>query len=415
MNWNTIRKDFTPLSKKAEGKKTIYFDNACSTLKPVGVIKAMQCYFEEYPGCGGKRASHYFGARTEQECANARKKTAEFINAKNSEVVWTKNTTESINLVAKSLKPRGQNIVCSVLDHHSLLLPFNKRCTENNMELRVVECGSECEITAEKFSEEIDKNTELVAVTHASNVAGSILPVREIIKIAHENNALVLVDGAQFAPHKAINVKKLDADFYCFSMHKMLGPSMGVLYGKEHLLKELNQFMIGGGTIRDVKYENRCFAPDYLSAPNKFEAGLQDYASIIGSGAAIEYLKDIGMKNIEKREKMLCKKMLEKITVIDSAKMIGPLNERERVATFSMILKKTASPKDIAEYLDSELPSHRIMLRAGTHCANPLHYFLGLNPSGGDGSLRASLYFYNSIEEIEFFAQELEKVLKKVK
>ena len=198
-------------------------------------------------------------------------------------------------------------------------------------------------------------------------------------------------------------------------MHKMLGPSMGVLYGKEHLLKELNTFMVGGGTIRDVKYESHCFAPEYLSAPNKFEAGLQDYAGIIGSGAAIDYLERIGMKNIEKREKRLCKKMLEEISAIGSVKIIGPLNERERVATFSLILKKTASPKDIAEYLDSELPGRRVMLRAGTHCANPLHYFLGLNPSKGDGSLRASLYFYNSIEEIEFFAQELEKILKKVK
>jgi len=415
MNWNTVRKDFAPLNKKAEGKTAIYFDNACSTLKPASVIKAMQCYFEEYPGCGGKRASHYFSARTEQECANARKKTAEFINAKNSEVVWTKNSTESINLVANSLKKRGGNTVCSVLDHHSLLLPFHRRNAENNTGLRIVECDSECKVSAEKFSEEIDKNTELVAITHASNVAGSVLPAKEIIKIAHENNALAFVDGAQFAPHKTLDVKNLDADFYCFSMHKMLGPPLGVLYGKEHLLNELKQFMTGGGTIKDVEYENNKIFPEFLPPPNKFEAGLQDYAGIIGSGAAIDYLKRIGMKKIEEREKKLCKKMMEKVSAIDSVEIIGPLNERERVATFSLKLKKAINPKDIAEYLDCELPKHKIMLRAGTHCANPLHYFLGFNPSKGEGSLRASLYFYNSLEEIEFFAFELKKVLKKVK
>ncbi|RLG70458.1 MAG: cysteine desulfurase, partial [Candidatus Iainarchaeum archaeon] len=307
MDWNNIRQDFPALNIKSEGKIPIYFDNACNTLRPACVIEAIREYLEEHPGCAGKRSSHYFSKTTEQKCREAREKLASFIGANSNEIVWTKNTTESINLVANSLEiKKGQNIVCSILDHHSLLLPFYKKCSESGAELRIVECNKECKIDAEKFAEKVDKNTAVVAITHASNVAGTILPVKEIVKIAHENDTLALVDGAQFVPHKAIDMKKLDADFYCFSMHKMLGPSMGVLYGKEALLEELNLFMVGGDTIRDVVYKDGKLFPEFLPAPKKFEAGLQNYAGIIGSGAAVEYLKRIGMENIEKQEWRLC-------------------------------------------------------------------------------------------------------------
>jgi cysteine desulfurase/selenocysteine lyase len=415
MDWNNIRQEFPALNKKVDEKTTIYFDNACNTLRPARVIEAMREYLEEHPGCAGKRSSHYFSKETEQKCREAREKLAKFIGAKTNEVVWTKNTTESINLVANSLEvKKGQNVVCSSLAHHSLLLPFHKKCAESNAELRVVECDNECKINAEKFAERIDKNTAIVAITHASNVAGTILPAKEIIKIAHENDALALVDGAQFVPHKALDVRKLDADFYCFSMHKMLGPSMGVLYGKEALLEDLNLFMVGGDTIRDVVYKDGQLFPEFLPAPKKFEAGLQNYAGIIGSGAAIEYLKRIGMEDIEERERRLCKRIIEKLSQIDEVEIVGPLDEKARVATVSLILKKKISAKDVAEYFDTELEKYRIMLRAGAHCANPLHYFLGLNPSKGEGTLRASLYFYNTIEEIDIFVNELNNLLKRV-
>lgn len=416
MDWLKIREDFPVLNKKIEGKRVIYFDNACNTLRPNCVIDAIVDYLKNHPGCAGKRSSHYFSKETEEKCQEAREKLAKFIKALPSEIVWTKNTTEAINLVANSLRiKKEQNVVCSILDHHSLLLPFYKRCSETQAELRIVECSKECTIDAERFAEKIDENTAIVAITHASNVAGTILPVKEIIKIAHENNALALVDGAQYAPHKAIDVKKLDADFYCFSMHKMLGPALGILYGKEDVLNELKLFMVGGDTIKDVVYRNGQLLPDFLPAPKRFEAGLQDYAAIIGTGAAINYLKKIGMENIEEREQKLCKKMMRNISQISEVRVVGPIDVKKRVATFSLILEKTISPKDVAEYFDTELKKYKIMLRAGAHCANPLHYFLGMNPSKGEGTLRASLYFYNTPEEIDIFTYELEKLLEKVK
>ena len=415
MNWHNIRRDFPSLNKKNEGKIPIYFDNACNTLRPRCVIDSMRIYFEDHPGCAGKRSSHYFSKETEEKCRVARKEVADFINANEHEIVWTKNTTESINLVANSFKiKKNQNVVCSIMDHHSLLLPFYKKCADSGAELRIVECKTDCTIAAEQFADKIDKNTALVAITHASNVAGTILPVKEIIKIAHENGALALVDGAQFIPHRALDVKKLDADFYCFSMHKMLGPSLGVLYGKEALLEDLNLFMVGGDTIRDVVYKDGKIFPQFLPAPKKFEAGLQNYAGIIGSGTAVEYLKKLGMERIEKHEIKLSKRILEKLLQIQEVKIVGPLNESARVATISLILKKKISAKDIAEYFDTELEKYRIMLRADAHCANPFHYFLGLNPSKGEGTLRASLYFYNTFDEIDIFAEELNNLLKRV-
>ncbi len=408
-----FEEDFPLLGKRISGKKIIYFDNACSTLRPKQVSEAMQSYFTSHPGCGGQRSSHYFSKQTELKCRDSRKKTASFIGAKENEVVWAKNSTEAINLVANTIKlKKGENVVCSVLDHHSLLLPFQKRCLEEKAELRIVECKKDCTVTAEAFSEKIDSKTVLVGITHSSNVTGADSPAKKIVKAAHDAGALAFVDGAQFVPHHELNVKKLNPDFYCFSMHKMLGPSLGVLYGKEEVLEELGSFMVGGDTVKDVKYENGRIKPAFLPAPKKFEAGLQDYAGIIGSAAAIDFLEKIGFKKIEKKEKRLSREMLRGLQGLKNVKIVGPPHNRSSV--FSLVLNKKTSPKDIAEYLDTELESHRIMTRAGAHCANPLHYFIGLNPGKGEGTLRASLYFYNSVEEARIFSDELSKVLEKV-
>jgi len=409
MNWDSVRKDFPALEETRGGKRNVYFDNACNTLRPRQVIESIVEYYERHPGCAGKRSSHLFSKETEEKCAKARESVAAFINAKASEIVWVKNSTEALNLVANSMEfGKEENTVCSILDHHSLILPFHRKSPE----LKIIECNREGNIPVEKWQEAIGEKTRAVLITHASNVTGGIQPAKEIVKIAHENNAVAVVDGAQFAPHFPLDVKELDADFYCFSMHKMLGPSgMGVLYGKEEMLNELDNFLVGGDTIRDVEYRQERIHPEFLPAPKKFEAGLQNYAGIIGTGAAIEYLKGIGMEKIAERDEKLAKELIAELEKFKEVEIIGAKNEKERTATVSFILKKGISPKDVAEYLDTELKERRIMLRAGSHCANPFHYFLGLNPKKGDGTIRASLYFYNTEEEVRIFGEEFGKLI----
>ncbi|MFH1235127.1 MAG: aminotransferase class V-fold PLP-dependent enzyme [Candidatus Diapherotrites archaeon] len=416
MKWGKVRGDFPLLGKKIKGKRIIYFDNACNTLRPRQVIDSITDYHSRLSSCAGKRSSHALSKETEEKCIQAREKTERFINsADNGKIMWTKNTTEAVNLVANSLEiGKGKNVVCSVLDHHSLSLPFHKKSQKEGLELRVVECSRDGLFETEAWEKAIDRNTRAVLLTHASNVTGSILQAEEIIKIAHESKAIALLDCAQSAPHLQLDMKKLDCDFACFSMHKMLGPGgMGVLFAKNSALEGLGEFMVGGDTVRNVKYAKGRIMPEYLPAPKKFEAGLQDYAGIIGSGSAIEYLASIGMEKIRERDEELSKIFLEKTAETDGIELIGPKNPEKRLATFSFILKSCVSPKDLAEFMDTELKGSVICIQAGTHCANPFHYFIGIDPEKGEGTTRASLYFYNTKEEIGAFFEALGLFLEK--
>nr|MBA4404998.1 selenocysteine lyase [Nanoarchaeum sp.] len=378
MNVNKIRDDFPVLNKKA-----IYFDSACMSLKPVQVIEKMNEYYNEYPACAG-RSVHKFGVKLENEVRDARELIKKFINARNSkEIIFTKNATESINLLANSLN--FKKVLLTDKEHNSNSLPWRK------FKYGVIKSNSDFTFNLEKFTNGI-KDYDLISFVLTSNVDGYTLPFKEIIKIAHENKVKVHFDAAQTIPHQEIDVKKLDIDFMSFSGHKMLGPTgTGVFYGKEELLKEMKQFLVGGETVVDSTYST--FVPEPI--PAKFEAGLQNYSGIIGLGAAVKYLQKIGMDNVHEHEIKLVKEINT-----EGLELVGYTGER---GIFNFNVPKVTH-HEVAHILDS---SKNIMIRSGRHCVHPWY-----NANNIDGSARASFYLYNTLEEIKIFNESLEKLKK---
>lgn len=394
INPEKIRQDF-PLFQK---RKIIYFDNACTTLKPQQVIDAIVKYYSEYSGCAG-RSVHKIANETQTAFEGARAKVAKFIGAKENEIVWTKNTTEAINLLAHSLqfKP-GDRVLTTNIEHHSVLLPLQLLAQAGKISLDFALADPQGRLTSEQFQNKITNQTKLVLIHHTSNVFGTSPPLKEIIKIAHEHGALIGLDAAQGVPHYSVDAKGLDVDFLAFSGHKMLGPTgIGCLYGKYNLLEQLSPFMVGGETIVDVKLERTVFA----KPPQKFEAGIQHYAGAIGLGAAVDYLAKIGMKNVEAYEKELAKYLLDRLSTIDGIKIYGP-QERCALVTFNV---KNANPHEIAVILDT---AANIAVRSGLFCAQPAFEAVGV-PKGG---VRASLYIYNTKVEVDVLAEQLEKISK---
>jgi cysteine desulfurase/selenocysteine lyase len=401
MDIDKIREDFPILSKKINGKSFIYFDSACTSLKPKKVIDAILAYYTEYTGCAG-RSVHKFATRTTEEFEKAREKVAKFISAKRpEEIIWTKNTTEAINLVSHSFKfNKGDKVLTTNLEHSSGLMPWQLRAEKGDIVLDFVLCDKEGEFNIEEFKKKIDKKTKIVSVIHVSNVTGTKAPLEEIIKIAHDNGSLVLVDGAQSVPHISIDVRKLDIDFLAFSGHKMCGPTgIGCLYGKYDLLKELQPFIIGGETIRDADLKSHVLE----EVPQRFEGGIQHYAGAIGLGAAVDYLSSIGMKNIENYEKETAKLLIEGLLTVPKIDLIGPKDYKKKGALAAFNIKGM-EPHDVAIMLDEQ----NIFVRSGMHCAYPIHKFLHENK----GSARASLYFYNTKEEIKTFIEKLNNIAK---
>jgi len=404
MNVEKIREDFPILQKKVNGKPFIYFDNACTTLKPKKVIDSIVAYYTEYTGCAG-RSIHRFATKTTEEFEKAREKVAKFINAKKTEeIVWTKNTTEAINLVAHSLKfNKGDKIITTNLEHSSGLIPWQLTSEREGIILDFVLCNKEGEFSIEDFKKKIDKKTRLVSIIHASNVTATRSPLEEIIKIAHDNGSLVMVDGAQSVPHMSLDVRKLDIDFLGFSGHKMCGPTgIGCLYGKYDLLKELQPFILGGETIKDADLNHHVLD----EIPHRFEGGIQNYAGAIGLGAAVDYLSAIGMKNMENYEKELSKALVEGLLNIPGLDLIGTKDYKKRGALTAFNIKGM-EPHDIAIMLDEQ----NIFVRSGMHCAYPLHKFLQCVK----GSVRASLYFYNTKDEVKVFIEKLNSIAKTFK
>ncbi|MHA1186423.1 MAG: aminotransferase class V-fold PLP-dependent enzyme [Candidatus Heimdallarchaeota archaeon] len=410
VNWEEIRNDFPTLKRKIDGKSIIYMDSACMALKPQPVIDAICYYYTQLGACGG-RSIHTLARETTEKRDAARDKVQHHINAKsNDEIIWTRNTTEAINLVANCLHfEKGQEIISTNLEHHSGVLPFHREMNRKNLKLKIIEASNEGLFNIEDFENAINKNTRLISIVHTSNVSGTTAPLEEIIKIAHDHGALVLADDAQYFPHKKMDVQKSNVDFSAVSMHKALGPTgVGFLYGKSHLLEEMDSFLVGGDTIKDVQYENGCVKPTYLEPPHKYEAGLQNYAGEIGAGAACDYLASIGMENIEKREAELTVKLHKMLANFDSINIIGPIDPTKRSGLVSFQMKNIDTAGDIANFLDSDLDAHKIMIRAGAHCTNPFHYSLGIHPSVG--TARASVYVYSNEEEIDILQESLEKL-----
>jgi len=394
----SIREDF-PVFK--ESNFPIYFDSACVTLRPIQVIEKINEYYKKYPACAG-RSLHKLGERVTKECFKAREIIARFINAKRpEEIIFTKNTTEAINLVANTLDLKKEEVVLTTdKEHNSNLLPWQILSKEKGIIHKVVPSKEDNTFDLEAFKDLLDKKVKLVSMVLTSNLDGVTIPVKEIIRLAHQNHSLVMLDGAQAVGHRKVDVQGLDVDFLAFSGHKMLGPSgIGVLYGKYHLLKELSSFLVGGDTVKTTSYTTH----EFLPPPEKFEAGLQNYVGIIGLAEACKYLEKLGLENIENHLIELNKLVTEKLKDIEGLKIIGPKLAKERSGIFSFIIEGF-TPHEIALILDG---TYNIAIRSGQHCVHSWFKAKGI-----EGSARVSFYIYNTKKEVETFVEAINNIVK---
>lgn len=397
LDLGAIRKDF-PILKTG----IVYFDSTASSLTPEPVLERMLEYYREYRA-NVERGVHRLSVKASEEYEGARKKVADFINAKStSEIIMTRNTTEGTNLVASGLNwKKGDKIVTTVLEHHSdfiVWLRVRDRCGVNVEIVTPRKPASEGIIDVADFEKKIDDKTKLVAATHVSNVLGVIQPIREIAKIAHQHGAYVLVDGAQSVPHMKVDVQKLGVDFLAFSGHKMCAPTgSGVLYMRSDLTEEVEPLIIGGGSIVDV-------GTNYYKldvSPRRFEGGTPDIAAVIGLGAAVDYLNTIGMDKIEAYEKVLTKRMYDGLTALKNVQVYGP--EPDRRVCIMPFNVGDLNPHDVALALDV---SANIMVRSGHHCAQPLSKTVICKP----GTVRASSYFYNTLSEVDLLVSTVKEI-----
>ncbi len=393
-----IRGDFPILQKYPE---IIYFDNACTTLKPKQVIDAEVRYYTEYGGCAG-RSAHRLSRLVSEKVDEGRARIANFLGAKPENVVYTKNCSEAINLVAKTFDfSKRKKVVGTILEHHSSMLPFEVMALDRKIELAYAKPMPDGTFDVSQYGELIDKNTALVAIHHTNNTLGTKNPVAEIAKIAHDNGAQIIADAAQGVPHSEINFGKLNADYLTFSGHKMLGPTgIGCLVAKYEHLESMPPFLVGGDTIEQVKTDSISWA----KPPRKFEAGIQHYSGIIGLGEAAEYLKKIGMKNIEQHEKELGKMALDGLSGVQNLKIYGPKEIEKRSGIFTFNVRNVA-PHEVAIMLDK---MKGIAVRSGVFCAQP-----GMEHIGAcDGAVRASFYVYNTKREVETLVETVKQIVQ---
>lgn len=391
INYLNIRDNFPILKKKINNQKIIYLDNAATTQKPKQVINKMSYFYENY-NANVYRGVHTLSGEATFAYEDARQKIANFINAnKKEEIIFTKGTTAGINLLAQSLAEKlnpGDEILLTYMEHHSNIIPWQQIAKERNVKLVYVNITSEGRIDLEDYKSKLNQDTKIVSFTHVSNVLGTINPVQEMTQWAKEKNALVIVDGAQAVSHFKVDVSELGVDFYVFSGHKMYGPTgIGVLYGKKDLLEEIEPSEFGGEMIEIVNENESTWA----QLPNKFEAGTPNISGAIGLAAAVEYLEDIGIENIEKYEKSIQEYLLIKILEVEGIFLYGPRNMKDRVGVISFNLEGT-HPHDLATALDLD----GIAIRAGHHCGQLLMKELGVIATS-----RISLSFYNTKDEID--------------
>lgn len=392
MDLTALREDF-PTMRNGD---TVYLDSACQSLRPDKVIRAIIKHYEETPTCGG-RSVHAMGSKVSITVDETRETLADFFNTDDPDCYsFCKNATEALNTIAFGLSlNKDDTILTSDSEHNSNHVPWLVRAERNGLKRKYAKTTEEGEFDIEAFKESMDNTVKVVSVQHASNVTGCTMPVKEIVEIARDCGAVSVIDGAQAAPHMKVDLKDIDPDFYCLSVHKMLGPSgMGIMYGKSERLEELRPLMYGGGTVGMTTYDSVKLTPH----PEKFEAGLQNYAGIAGTKAALEYLSAAGMENVEKHDRMLMRRIASCTEDIKGLKVLGPADPDRRGSVFSFNIDGM-SPHDIAVILD-EIDG--IMIRSGSHCAHPL--FEGKKISG---SARASVYLYNNEEDIDRFCKVL--------
>lgn len=398
---NNIRQQFPIFQNNIIGKPLIYLDNAATTQKPYSTIKAIE-HFYCHDNANIHRGIYQLAERATLAYENTRKNIASFINAKHPhEVIFTRGTTEAINLVATSYGSKnfgpGDEIIVSTMEHHSNIVPWQLISEKTGAKLKVININEQGELDLNHYAELLSNHTKMVAITHASNTLGTINDIKKIIELAHANHVPILVDGAQAIAHMPIDVQALDCDFYAFSAHKMYGPTgVGVLYGKEELLNSMPPYQGGGDMIRKVTFAKTEFA----DLPQKFEAGTQNIADIAAFDTTINFIRSISIHSIAEHEKELLLYATKILSEITGLKIIG--NATEKTGIISFVLDKI-HPHDIATILDTE----GIAVRAGHHCTMPLMDFYGI-----PGTTRASFGIYNTIEEIDALAKAILKVKK---
>jgi cysteine desulfurase/selenocysteine lyase len=402
MDVHSIRKKFPILKQKNRGKDLIYFDTAATSLKPISVIEAESKFYKEYGG-SVHRSVYELGEKATNAFEGSRKKIAHFIGANDpASIVFTKGATESINLVADAWGFQNLNkndtILITNMEHHSNIVPWQIIGEKTGATVKYIESTENGTINIEELENHLNTNVKILAMTHASNVFGTINPVKEIIEKAHQHGTLVLLDGCQSIPHIKINVEELDCDFFAFSGHKMLGPTgIGILYGKKDILENMAPYQTGGGMIEDVTMEKST----WTSIPHKFEAGSPLSAQAISLGYAIDFLNQIGDNHIETQKKLTLH-ALEKLNDINGITIYGNAAERIPIISFNV---ENIHSLDITQFLDFE----GITLRSGHHCCKPLMNSLGISSCA-----RVSFYVYNTIEEIDIFIEKLNKSIKTI-
>lgn len=404
INIDKIRNDFPILSEKIRGKDLIYLDNGATSQKPNQVIDSMSDYYRQ-KNSNVHRGVHYLSQIATDAMESARKNICEYINAPSvEEVIFTKGTTEAINLVAnsfsKSFLKEGDEMIISEMEHHANIVPWQMMCKDCGVKLKIAKVFDDGSLDFDYFKSLISDKTKLISIAHISNVMGVINPVKDIITYAHSKGAKVMIDGAQASPHTIIDVQDLDADFYAFSGHKMYGPTgIGILFGKKELLDEMPPYQYGGEMIDQVSFEETTFN----ELPFKFEAGTPMIAEIIGLSAAIDYMKEVGVQNIADYEHELLEYANAKFSYIDGIRIIGSAENKASVISFVV---EGVHHYDIGSILDQ----YGIAVRTGNHCAQPLMQRMGIS-----GTVRASFAFYNTKEEIDKFAEALIKVINMLK
>lgn len=402
LNPNII-KDFPVLNQMVNGKRLAYLDNGATTQKPYEVINALGDYNKSTHG-NPHRGAHQLSIKATEEYDLSKEAVRGFINAKSTdEIIFTKNATESLNLIAftygmENIKENDE-IVLAISEHHSNILPWQRVAKFKGAKLSYLYLNDEYRITSQEIKDKITNKTRIVGIAHMSNALGTIYPIKEIIDFAHKAGAIVIVDGSQSAPHIKVDVQELDADFFVFSAHKLMGPmGIGVLYGKKALLEEMPPYLMGGDMIEYVYEQDATFAP----LPFKFEAGTQNVEGAVGLRAAIDYIKKIGIDNITEHENMLTAYALEKLLNIPYINIIGPKNMENRGGIISFTIDDV-HPHDTASILDS----YGVAIRSGHHCAQPLMRFLDLPATS-----RASFYLYNTEEDIDQLVDGIKNVRK---
>ncbi len=395
-----VKNNFPILKRQINGKNLVYLDSGATSQKPSEVLEAERTYYEKH-NANVHRGAHTLGDEATQMYSESREKVAKFIGARPEEIVFVRNTTEAINLVAYAWGldnlSEGDVILTTEMEHHADLVPWQEVARRTKARVEVVEITNDGLLDMDDYVKKLKLKPKMVSFVHVSNALGTINPAKEMIKMAHKAGSLVLVDGAQSVPHMKVEVKDLDCEFFAFSGHKMLGPmGIGVLYGKKEILDKMSPFLTGGGMIDEVYFDHSTFA----ESPDKFEAGTPNVAGAVGISSAIDYLQKLGLDNVRKHDQMITEYALEKLGSLDYLKILGTKNVELRSGSVSFEYRGVHA-HDVATILDSE----GVAVRSGHHCTMPLHNKLGLS-----ASIRASFNVYTTKEDVDTLVKSLGKV-----